>query len=316
MSPDIAASIKARLLNKAKQREEEFEFFLVRFACERFLFRLGVSEMRDRCTLKGAGLLTLWFEEPYRGTRDVDLLASGESDEAAVRAIMERICRVPCPEDALVFDLATLTISPIRDEQEFAGQRAILHAHLGKARIRLQVDFGFGDAVTIEPEDAELPTLIDRLPAPVVRTYPKVATVAEKFEAMVQLGRRNSRMKDFHDLWALSQAFAFDGAELRAAIAGCFERRGTGWTSEVPDALTPAFYSDADVQSRWRSYRRSSRFVTPPPERLEQVGERLRAFLGPVRESIMASAPFETHWPAGGSWQHGTYTGRGQEADV
>ena len=303
MSPDVAASIKARLLNKARERGEEFELFLVRYVCERFLYRLGASELRDRCTLKGAGLLAIWMDDPYRATRDVDLLASGGSDEATVRASMETICSVPCPEDGLVFDLASLAVAPIRDEQKYAGQRAVLRVHLGKARIRLQVDFGFGDIVTITPEETEMPTLIDRVPAPLVHSYPRVATVAEKFEAMIQLGRRNSRMKDFHDIWALSEVFAFEGAPLREAVSSCFARRGTAWSSETPDALTAAFYSDADVQSRWRAYLRRGHFRTPPPEVFEHVGERVRAFLGPVRESIVEEASFEMSWPAGGPWQ-------------
>ncbi len=101
MSPDVPASIKARLLNRAKQRGEELELFLVRYACERFLYRLGASALRDQCILKGAGLLTLWMDDPYRSTRDVDLLAFGPSDEASIRVAMKTICAVPCPEDGL-----------------------------------------------------------------------------------------------------------------------------------------------------------------------------------------------------------------------
>jgi hypothetical protein len=219
MSPDIAASIKARLLNRARTQGSELELVLVRYACERFLYRLGASAARERCVLKGAGLLTLWMDEPYRATRDVDLLAFGSSDDAGIREVMETICAVPCPEDGLRFDLDSLDISPIRTEEEYQGRRAVLRAFLGKARIRIQVDYGFGDAVTPGPEDAEYPTLLDGLPNPRIRTYPRVVTVAEKFQAMVDLGRRNSRMKDFHDVWALSSKFAFDGTALREAVS-------------------------------------------------------------------------------------------------
>lgn len=303
MSPDVAASIKARLLNQARKREEEFEAFLVRYACERFLFRLGISSVRDRCTLKGAGLLGLWMDEPHRATRDVDLLAAGASDESAVRITMEIICREPCPDDGIRLDLGSLTVTPIRDEQRYTGQRAVLRAFLGKARIRLQVDFGFGDALPAPPEEARLPTLIDGLPAPAVRVYPRVATVAEKFEAMVQLGRRNSRMKDFHDIWALSEALAFDGASLLEAVSRCFDRRRTPWTPEPPDAMTPAFYADPELDTRWRAYLRKGGFRTSPPARFAAVGDRVRTFLGPVRDSILARTAFDRHWPPGGSWQ-------------
>jgi len=303
MSPNVAASIKARLLNEAKRRGEPFEPFLVRFVCERFLHRLGASELRDRCTLKGAGLLTLWMRDPYRATRDVDLLASGGNDEATVRASMELICRVPCPEDGLEFDVESMSVLPIRDEQRYAGQRAVVRVFLGSARVRLQVDFGFGDALSLPPEEAELPTLIDRVPAPRVRVYPRVATVAEKFEAMVQLGRRNSRMKDFHDIWALSGAFAFDGVALRKAVADCFARRGTPWTEETPDALTSVFGADSDLDARWRAYLSKGHFRPQPPGAFGEVCDRIRAFLGPVRESMIAGEPFAQTWPPGGPWK-------------
>jgi hypothetical protein len=306
MTRNIAASVKARLLNRAKEKQEEFELFLVRFACERFLYRLSASHLRGRCTLKGAALLTLWMTDPYRATRDLDLLAAGANDEASIRAAMETICRVPCPEDGLEFDLETLELAPIRAEEKYAGQRAIVVAYLGTARIRLQVDFGFGDAVVPAAEDAEFPTLIPGLPAPRIRVHTRVATVAEKFEAMVHLGRRNSRMKDFHDVWALSEEFEFDGPSLRRAIEHTFGRRGTGWGSEVPVALTAEFYTDVDVQARWLAYRRAGAARILPPERFDRIGQRVQEFVGPVRSSILAGErAFETRWPAGGPWQSG-----------
>jgi predicted nucleotidyltransferase component of viral defense system len=303
MSPDVPASIKARLLKKAKERGEEFELFLVRYACERFLYRLGASALRDRYLLKGAALLTLWMDDPYRATRDLDLLAFGSSDEASIRAVIEAICAVPCPEDGLRFDLDSLDLSPIRAEEEYQGQRVVLRAHLGKARIRLQVDFGFGDAVTPGPEDAEYPTLVGGLPAPWLRIYPRVVSVAEKLDAMVRLGRRNSRMKDFHDIWALSSKFAFEGPVLREAVSKCFERRRTVWTPEAPDALRSVFYSGAQLQLLWSAYTRAGAFRAPPPASFESIGDRVRGFLGPVRDSIVAGDPFEMHWAPGGPWQ-------------
>ena len=135
MITDVAASIRSRLYNKAKKSGIEFQFFLVRYACERFLYRLGACPVRDRFILKGATLLAVWMDEPYRATRDIDLLASsGVPDEMYVRETMKTICNVPCPEDGLVFDLDSLRIS--------------INCYLGSARILTQVDFGFGDVVT------------------------------------------------------------------------------------------------------------------------------------------------------------------------
>lgn len=303
MISNVAASIRARLSNRARDEETEFELFLVRYACERFLYRLGASEERKRCTLKGATLLGLWMEEPYRATRDIDLLALGENSEEAVRQVMTTICNVPCPEDGLVFNLETLRVSPIREDQKYGGQRARLFAFLGKTRIPVQVDFGFGDVVTPGPEEAHLPTLIDSVPAPFLQAYPQVTTIAEKFEAMVQLGSRNSRMKDFCDIWALSENFNFDGAELQQAVAHCFERRGTHLPSEMPEALSPTFYSNSEQQRWWQDYGRRDELLHAPPDDFEEVGSRVQSFLVPVYASILADETFDLHWPATGPWQ-------------
>lgn len=241
MPADVAASIRARLLNRSRKAGEEFELHLVRYASERFLYRPGASPHRDKFILKGAALLTLWLRDPYRATRDLDFLARGSGDRQAIRHLVEAICAVPCPEDGLRFDVASLDTSPIRADDEYQGIRVVLQAWLGQARIRLQLDFGYGDAVVPRPLQADYPTMLAELPQPRVRAYPREASVAEKVEAMVQLGRRNSRMKDFHDIWALSSAFAFDGGVLLRAIVACFERRGTAWLTTDPDALTPRF---------------------------------------------------------------------------
>ena len=307
MSRNIADSIKNRLRNQWEDRVI-FDLFLVRYACERFLYRLGESEVRDRCILKGATLLALWMKEPYRATRDIDLLAFGGNDEETVRKIIAAVCSVPCEEDGITFDLETLKISPIRENQQYQGQRAKFRARLGTTRIAVQVDFGFGNAVTSVVDEERLPTLIGGIPAPLVRTYPRVASIAEKFETMVQRGTSNSRMKDFYDVWALSESFAFDGTELRIAVEGCFARRRTAWSQTVPEALTTAFYSNADLQDRWQAYGQDGHLLSLPPSAFEEIGSRIQAFLRPVRESIIDQTPFDMEWLAGGPWQRYTTT--------
>ena len=303
MTTNVAASIRSRLLSGAKAEGTEFQLFLDRYACERFLYRLGESEVRDRCILKGASLLALWMDEPYRATRDVDLLAFGANDEENVRGVMTTICNVPCHEDGVALDISTLKVSAIRDGQRYGGQRATLIALLGNAKCNLQVDFGFGDVVIPGPEEARLPTLIDGVPAPFLRTYPQVSSIAEKFEAMVQLGTGNSRMKDFYDVWALSETFAFDGPELQEAVARCFDRRGTPWSAERPEALTPAFYSNPRLQDYWTAYGHQGGLLHLPPSAFEELGSRIQSFLGPVRDSILAGEPFGMNWSPRGPWQ-------------
>lgn len=291
------------MLNHAKKFGEEFERTLARFAAERLLYRLGASTGGDRCILKGASLLSVWLADPYRATRDVDILASGDVDDAAIRTMVAEICAVPCPEDGLRFDLSELAIDTIRPDEEYSGKRARFRALLGSARVAVQLDVGVGDVVVPDPEDVTYPTMLSVLPAPRLRAYPRESTVAEKFEAMVKLDTRNSRMKDFHDVWALAGAFPFDGPTLTRAVAACFERRRTLWTRETPSALTPDFYQNPEFATRWRNYLAAGAVLVPPPAQFEVIGERVTHFLGRVRESILAGTALERTWPPGGPWK-------------
>ena len=302
MKQSITDSIKARLLNASRQRGEEFELYLVRYVCERFLYRLGESEHRERCTLKGASLLALWMEDPYRATRDVDLLALGGSDNSAVRKVMEEICKINCEQDGLVFDISTLKVSPIRESQSYSGQRATIRVQLGSARVRLQVDIGFGDSMSPGPEVVAIPPMLNHLPVPTVQAYPKVCSIAEKFEAMVTLGRRTSRMKDFHDIWALSESFSFDGLELQSALRQCFERRNTDWVYHLPDVLIEGFYRSESLATRWRAYIRKGSFRQAPPPEFVLIGERVLLLFLPIRHSVLNGAEFQALWRKQGPW--------------
>jgi hypothetical protein len=302
MNPDAAASVKARLLNQARANGEEFELTLSRFAAQRWLFRLGESAARSRCILKGASLLAVWLVDPYRATRDVDVLLSGPADDSAIRSLLEEVCSVEYAEDGLRFDLTELVLTTIRPDEIYSGKRARFRAFLGKAGIPVRIDLGVGDALTAPPQEIVYPTLLRSLLPPRLRAYPREASVAEKFEAMVKPGTLNGRMKDFHDVWALAGVFEFDGASLRAAVAACFERRGTPWSGEI-HALTPSFYQRPNLQTRWRSYRAASTVLTPPPASFDTIGERVIDFLGPLRSSVLEDDPFELHWTAGGPWR-------------
>ena len=231
---DVVASVRQRLMNLRQQSGEDYNALLTQYAIERFLYRLGISPEVDRFTLKGAALFLVWVGEELRATRDVDLLGTGDGDHGAVRAAIAVICAVPCPEDGLVFDPESIRVQAIRDEQEYGGVRVRLRATLSPAVLPLQVDIGFGDAITPEREEAAYPTLLDQ-PVPRLWTYPRETFVAEKFEAMVRLGPTNTRMKDFWDVAALAARFDFDGETLRTALDETFQRRGTAHTEELPE---------------------------------------------------------------------------------
>jgi len=242
------------------------------------------------------------MSDPYRATRDIDVLTFGSPDDDAIRELVEEICSISCTDDGLRFDLTELIVEDIRGNEEYSGKRARFLAFLGSARIRIQIDFGFGDVLVSGPQEIEYPTMLKELPAPRLRAYPRDAAVAEKFEAMVSLDIRNSRMKDFHDVWALSSTFAFDGATLQQSVAACFERRGTPWTDELPRCLTSAFYQDDAMQSRWRSYLQSGAVLVTPPAQFERIGERVISFIGPVRSSIVGGDRMRDAWRPTGAW--------------
>lgn len=194
-------------------------------------------------------------------------------------------------------------MDPIQADKDHVGKRARLVAHLGKARIAVQIDIGTGDAVGAQHEEIEIPLLLDGLPAPQLKAYPRQASVAEKFEAMVNLDIRNSRMKDFHDVWALSRSFSFDGPSLRRAVTSCFDRRKTPLITEMPRALTPAFYERSEIAQRWRAYRTAGAVLVAPPESFAEIGVGIIRFLGPLRDAITREDAVARSWPIGGPWQ-------------
>ena len=273
-----AESIRQRLRNLLRERGEDVQFGLQRYATERFLYRLGASAHRERFVLKGAALFALWGGSLYRPTRDLDFTGYGSAEEESVLVALRDICLQPSATDELVFDPNTLSAEPIRDDSEYHGLRIRLAATLGTSRIPIQIDIGFGNAIEPSPQDSEYPTLLDD-PAPSIRAYPPEAVVAEKLHAMVVLGERNSRYKDFYDLHVLAQQFRFDGERLARAIAATFERRLTQIDAALPTALTPRFFADEARAAQWRAYLTRNN-LPGAPANLGDIGETLMGFLG------------------------------------
>lgn len=300
MSPkNAAASVWARLKNLAQQRGEQPEYVLTRYALERLLYRLTKSAHADRFVLKGACLFALWTDKPHRATRDIDFLGHGESDVPKMVAVFKEVCSVAFEEDGLVFQTKTVTGSLIQADQEYEGIRIAMKANLGRAEASVQVDIGFGDVITPAAEEVSYPTLLE-LPAPVVRAYPKETVVAEKYQAMVQLGIANSRMKDFFDLQVMSKMFALDGETLAAAVKATFQRRRTDVPADAPTALTDAFATDRDKASQWTAFAR--RLKLGGMTLGEVIGD-LRPFLVPVSQAVAEGSPFDQKWAPGGPWR-------------
>lgn len=268
------ASIRQRLLDRARIRGEDFQLVLDRYAVERLLYRLSISPHRDQFLLKGALLFALWFDQPHRPTRDADLLGFGSPDPERLAAIVAELCAIE-DEDGLRFDVGSMTVEPIREEAAYEGLRIRLLAFLGGARCHVQWDVGFGDAVTPDPQDMDYPVMLDEFQPPRLRVYPRETVFAEKLEAIATLGIANSRMKDYFDLLALMREQAMESATLADAIRATFQRRGTAPPDGVPFGLTDAFATDAQKQSQWAAFLRRNRLAAPA---LAAVVAELRAF--------------------------------------
>jgi len=297
---NVSESVRQRLLNIAKAQEAEFINVLIRYAIERLLYRLSISRYADRFILKGAVLLALWGEQPYRPTRDVDFLASGDSSEDSMKEAFQEVMQTECRDDGLEFLPDTLSIAAIKEGQQYEGLRLTFKCKLAQASIPLQIDLAFGDAVTPKPLKLTYPTLL-QLPAPVLFTYPRETVAAEKFEAMVKLGMANSRMKDFADLYFLANHFEFDGYLLVAAIGATFERRKTAIPQGVPTALTREFYANADKIKQWVAFIKRSKLADQLPD-LKTVCERLGEFLLPVGEAARKNLDLEKSWFPKSGW--------------
>jgi hypothetical protein len=298
---NLAASVAARLLNRAKQSGDDYQTLLTGYCFERFLYRLGTSSVRDRFVLKGAMLLRVWSDRPYRATRDLDLLHLGDGSFDAIRDDIRTICVTPVEPDAVVFDADAVRIETIRAEDEYAGIRATLPTRCGTARLTLQIDMGLGDSVWPTPRLSAYPVLLD-LPAPEVFVYPREAVVAEKLEAIVVLGDRNSRIKDFFDLHHLAGRFEFDRATLAEAVRRTFERRRTPIPTEEPIGLTPAYWANPSRPTQVRAFARRAGLAVPgaPGDEFVQL---LGTFLLPILDDLRRDARQEGVWHPGGPWQ-------------
>ena len=275
MSANLAASIHARLLNRAKSRQEEFNLTLARYAVERFLYRLSTLPAGNNFCLKGALLFDLWFAVPHRPTHDADLLGFGSSDAEALTKTVREACGVQA-DDGMLFDATTVKVEEIREEARYDGLRARLVGTLGKARSTVQLDVGYGDAVTPCPEDAMYPAMLEDMPPLRLKVYPRATVVAEKLEAIVSLGMTNSRMKDFFDLRALAREGALDPGRLGEAIAATFRRRGTSLPQLLPLGLSDEFWQNATKQTQWKGFIAKNRLESVA---LEDVVKEVREFL-------------------------------------
>ena len=291
---NVGASVRARLLQRSREERTDFQILLTRYALERLLYRLSRSEHRNRFILKGAMLFVTWVEAPFRPTRDLDLLGYGDNSPEAIGDTFRAILTQPVDDDGVAFDIAGLEAAPIREDLEYGGVRVRTRAMISGARIPIQVDVGFGDAITPGPIEIDYPALLDA-PAPHLRAYPIETVVAEKFHALAVRGITNSRLKDYYDLWLIADTFELDRAPLAAAVRQTFERRETALPQEKPTGLSEAYVETWGDQ--WRTVLTRERMAAAP-EQLATVVADLERFVLPLIEV----AEGDWHWKSRTGW--------------
>ena len=297
---DFAASVRTRLLNYSRDTNRPFQEVLQYFAMERFLYRLSQTDHVERFVLKGGLMLTAWGAPLSRPTKDMDFLAYMPNRLDAMTKVIREICQIDEATDGLIFDADSIQTAVIKEDADYEGVRLTFLGNLQNARIHMQIDVGFGDVITPAPIQIAYPTLLGH-EVPAIRGYPRETTIAEKFEAMTQLGMLNSRIRDFFDVWILLRQFDFEGASLANAIKNTFANRGTTIESN-PVALSHEFTTNQQKQNQWAGFCRKSR-IGFAPESLEEIGTAIAAFLVPVAEAALNDVPFSQIWKASGPWQ-------------
>jgi len=296
---DLAASVRQRLQNNAKETARPFQEVLQYFAMERFLYRLSQSAHVEKFVLKGALMFVAWHAPASRPTRDIDFLARMNNSAESILPVVREICSLQVEPDGLEFDLPTLKGVLIKEDADYEGLRVTFTVRLKNARVPMQLDMGFGDVLTPSAELTDYPTILD-FSGPRLYGYPRETVIAEKFEAMVKLGQLNSRMKDFFDILLLSRQFAFSGVTLASAIAKTFARRKTP-LHLPPVAFSETFSNDPQKIAQWNAFLRKSK-LAPPAHNFSEAIAIIRAFLLPPAEAARDDRDFPSHWSPAGPW--------------
>ena len=296
---NISDSVKQRPLNLARERNVLFEELYKLYTMERFLYRISKSKYRKQLILKGALMLPVWDAPQSRPTKDIDLLGRISNDLDTISEMIKDICDVEVEPDGLVFDKSSVKVERITEDSEYHGIRIKVISRLGSARVTNQIDIGFGDVVFPEPKQIEYPTILDS-PKPIILSYSKESSIAEKLQAMVKLEKSNSRMKDFYDIWLLSRTYEFDGKVLSAAIRETFEIRGTKVDPNI-FAFTKEFSEDSSIISLWKGFLSRSK-IQNIVEDFSSIVRDISDFLMPVVKAIYHDEVFDKTWFSNRKW--------------
>lgn len=299
---DRATQIRARLDEEAKQQARlqgrfmDMQRLLIRYASERFLYRLGQSPLENAFILKGALVLAIYTPDELRSTRDADFLVFGHYTREEMKEALTAIC-AKVSDDGLVFDPTGITVEEAGADRGYTGYTVKIPVRLGASPCNLSLDLAFGEAVT--PPNAprvEYPSLLD-LPKPLVRVYPLPTVIAEKFQIIVDLSISNGRLKDYYDLYQIAQRCEIEGPVLRDAILATFGRRKTAIPTETPRGLGPDYYDSKRWKTEWPNWLRS--LALPKSANLEAYCQVIADLLMPVARAAAADEAFSMVWREG-----------------
>lgn len=249
---DIAASVLARLKNKAAESGRSYQLCLQLFCQEEFLRRLEKSKYAENLVLKGGLFIYSITDFDSRVTVDVDfLLRKVPNTPEQLKNVLEEIIGTPTNNNFITFEIKN--IAPIAIAKKYAGIGASLVARIKNTRTPFSIDFGVGDVIVPKQEKRKIPTQLEDFTAPTVNTYSLETTIAKKLDAILSLMEFSSRMKDYYDIYYLANKFNFDGATLTEALRKTFENRGHIFTVEQFEQVM-AFDDDEAMQKKWKAF--------------------------------------------------------------
>ena len=293
MTTDRAASVLARLRNKAKENGISYQQCLQLFFQEEFLRKLSASPYKDNLILKGGLFIYTLTNFESRATVDVDFMLRGLSnDMARMDEIIAEILAVPTGNDFITFK--ALPTEPIAANRKYHGVSTQITGYIKNVRVPFSVDIGVGDVIVPSARERTIKTQLDDFDAPEIMTYSLESTIAEKLDAILQRFELTGRMKDFYDIYYLSQAFDFDGLKLQTAIAETIQNRGTDYNADSFKRITE-LVDDENMQIRWRHFLRS---LHNPDIPFSQVMDGIAVFIEPVWDAFLKEEEFQKQWSA------------------
>ena len=280
---DIAASVLAKLRNKAKASGISYQQCLQLFVQEEFLRKLSKSGCEDNLILKGGLFIYTLTIFESRATIDVDFLLRAASNSINdVKALITRILNTPTGNDYI--SMKAKGFEEISPQRKYHGISTQIIAQIKNVRVPFNVDIGVGDVIVPRAEERKINTQLPDFEAPVIMTYSLESTIAEKFDAILQRFELTGRMKDFYDIYYLARTFDFDGAKLQTAITRTLERRGTPYDKDSFKRII-ALADDVDMQKRWKYFLKN---IKDDTLEFSVVIDEIQAFLEPVFENIIA----------------------------